>query len=117
MDNLQFNGSAFTTAAIVSGIGYCIYAFTSTSTSTNANTNANNNTLFDKAKTYFSDNNKYSNRYSNNRTGKGFFDSLNPFSSNKYNNYDYDNNNYNNYNKYNYGRSYGGKKQTKKNRK
>ena len=144
MDKLQFNGSAFATAAIVSGIGYTIYAFTAPrdNTSTNPNTDkysSKDSSLFTKAKSYFSDtsNNRYndrgndrgndryndrgndrgndrSNDRSNNRSTPGFFNSLNPFSNNSY-----DKSNsydkYNSYNKYN-KYSYGGKK-TKKNRK
>jgi hypothetical protein len=137
MDKLQFNGSAFATAAIVSGIGYTIYAFTASKDNTSANPNTDkysskDSSLFTKAKSYFSDtsnNNRYNDRdndryndRNNDKKGSGFFNSLNPFSNNSYdkynksNSYDkynnYNNNSYNKYNKYNYG----GKK-TKKNRK
>jgi len=145
MDKLQFNGSAFTTAAIVSGIGYTIYAFTSSkdNTSTNPNTDkysSKDSSLFTKAKSYFSDtsnsnryndrgndrynndryNNDRSNDRSNDRKTPGFFNSLNPFSNNSYDK----SNSYNKYNSYDKSNSYnkynkysyGGKK-TKKNRK
>ena len=56
---MEFNGSAFTTAAVVSGLAYGLYAFT---TRGNQNQNQNQN---------------------NQRSNNNFVQSMNPFSQNQ----------------------------------
>ena len=80
---MEFNGSAFTTAAVVSGLAYGLYAFT-----TRGNQNQNQNQNNQRSSNFVQSMNPFSQNQNQNQNNQrsnnsSFFSSMNPFSQNQ----------------------------------